>query len=126
VGGYIETNGIGRGMWDLVSKKFNKLREWNTTQDNKTEMVRKLIADIESLNIELPSIDLCPELHQQMGAYTYRLSGNGKLTFTHPNGGKDDFVDSLLLANYSRVRFLERKPITVIGTQTVKPTWSYK
>jgi len=126
VGGYIETNGIGRGMWDLVSKKFNKLKEWNTTQDNKTEMVRKLIADIESLNIELPSIDLCPELHQQMGAYTYRLSGNGKLTFTHPNGGKDDFVDSLLLANYSRVRFLERKPITVIGTQTVKPTWSYK
>jgi hypothetical protein len=126
VGGYIETNGIGRGMWDLVSKKFPKLKEWNTTQDNKTEMVRKLIADIESMNIELPSIDLCPELHQQMGAYTYKLSGNGKLTFSHPNGGKDDFVDSLLLANYSRVRFLERKPITVVGTQTVRPTWSYK
>jgi len=126
VGGYIETNGIGRGMWDLVSKRFNKLKEWNTTQDNKTEMVRKLIADIESLNIELPSIDLCPELHQQMGAYTYKLSGNGKLTFSHPSGGKDDFVDSLMLANYSRVKFLERKPISIINANTVRPTWSYK
>lgn len=126
VGGNVETNGIGRGMWDLINKKFPKLKEFNTTQDNKTEMVRKLISDIESLNIELPSIDLCPELHQELSAYTYKLSGNGKLTFGHPTGGHDDFVDSLLLANYSRVRFLERKPITVIQAQTVKPTWSYK
>ena len=126
VGGYIETNGIGRAMYDLLRKKFPKVKEFNTTQDNKTEMVRKLIADIESLNIELPSIDLAPELHQEMSAYTYKMSGNGKLTFTHPNGGHDDWVDSLMLANFSRVRFLERKPITVVNAQTVKPTWSYK
>ena len=126
VGGYVETNGIGRAMYDLLKKKFPRIKEWNTTQDNKTEMVRKLIADIESMNIELPSIDLAPELHNEMAAYTYKLSGNGKLTFSHPNGGHDDYVDSLMLANYSRTSFLERKPITVIGTQTVRPTWSYK
>jgi len=126
VGGYVETNGIGRAMYDLLKKKFPKIKEWNTTQDNKTEMVRKLIGDIESLNIEIPSIDLCPELHQEMSSYTYKLSGNGKLTFSHPNGGHDDYVDSLMLANFSRTSFLQRKPITVIGTQTVRPTWSYK
>lgn len=126
VGGYIETNGIGRAMWDLMRKKFPKIREWNTTQDNKTELVRKLIADIESMNIELPSIDLCPELHSELSSYTYKMSGNGKLSFGHPNGGHDDFVDSLMLANYSRVRFLERKPITVVQAKTLKPTWSYK
>ncbi len=126
VGGYVETNGIGRAMFDLLKKKFPKIKEWNTTQDNKTEMVRKLIADIESMNIEIPSIDLCPELHHEMSSYTYKLSGNGKLTFSHPNGGHDDYVDSLMLANFSRTSFLERKPITVVGTQTVRPTWSYK
>ena len=126
VGGYVETNGIGRAMYDLLKKKFLKIKEWNTTQDNKTEMVRKLIGDIESLNIEIPSIDLCPELHQEMSSYTYKLSGNGKLTFSHPNGGHDDYVDSLMLANFSRTSFLQRKPITVVGTQTVRPTWSYK
>jgi hypothetical protein len=126
VGGYVETNGIGRAMYDLLKKKFPKIKEWNTTQDNKTEMVRKLIGDIESMNIEIPSIDLCPELHQEMSSYTYKLSGNGKLTFSHPNGGHDDYVDSLMLANFSRTSFLQRKPITVVGTQTVRPTWSYK
>lgn len=126
VGGYVETNGIGRAMYDLLKKKFPKIKEWNTTQDNKTEMVRKLIGDIESMNIEIPSIDLCPELHQEMSSYTYKLSGNGKLTFSHPNGGHDDYVDSLMLANFSRTSFLQRKPVTVVGTQTVRPTWSYK
>ena len=113
VGGYIETNGVGRGMHDIVSKEYTKLKPFTTTQNNKTEMVRKLISDIESLNIELPTQELCPELHNEFGTYTYKLSANGKLSFTHANGGHDDFIDSLMLANYSRVQFMHRRPMQV-------------
>jgi hypothetical protein len=121
VGGYIETNGIGRGMYDLVGPKFRKVKEFNTTQDNKTEMVRKLISDIETMTIELPTMDLCPELHSEFGSYTYKMSQNGKLSFGHSNGAHDDYIDSLMMANYSRVKFMDRKPITI---RTIKPSWS--
>jgi len=72
------------------------------------EMVRKLIGDIESLNIELPTVDLLPELHQEFTSYTYKMSNNGKLTFTHLPGQHDDFIDSLMLSNFSRVQFIKR------------------
>ena len=121
VGGYIETNGVGRGTADLIIPKFRKVREFNTNQDNKTEMVRKLIADIESLTVDLPSIDLCPQLHRELADYTYKLSPNGKLSFTHPSGGHDDFVDSLLLANYSRVQFLKKNPIRITSINRLTP-----
>ena len=124
VGGYIETNGVGRGMADLIIPNFRKIKEFNTTQDNKTEMVRKLIGDIESFSIELPTADLCPELHEEMAAYTYKLSTNGKLTFSHPNGGHDDFLDSLMLANYSRISFMEKKPIRIMGINRVTPKFT--
>lgn len=123
VGGYIESNGIGRGMYDLIGPKFRKVKSFHTSQDNKTEMVRKLINDIETQTIELPTIDLCPELHSEFGSYTYKLSPTGKLSFTHASGAHDDFIDSLMLANYSRVKFVERRPITVGSIKRVNATF---
>ena len=123
-GGYIETNGVGRGMYDLVTARYRKIKPFNTTQDNKTEMVRKLIGDIESMNIELPSIELCPELHREFGTYTYKMSANGKLSFTHMAGAHDDYIDSLMLANYSRIQFMHRRPITIrTGGSAIKPSF---
>lgn len=122
VGGYIETNGIGRAMFDLISPNYKRVKPFNTTQDNKTEMVRKLIGDIESMSIELPTIELCPELHNEFSTYTYKMSANGKLSFTHMPGTHDDFIDSLMLANYARVQFMERRPMRVskAGTASVR------
>jgi len=102
---------------------FKRVKEFNTTQDSKTEMVRKLIADIESLTVELPTIDLCPELHTEFSTYTYKLSPTGKLSFSHIPGGHDDYVDSLMLANYSRIQFMAKKPITISNIKSVRPTF---
>jgi hypothetical protein len=121
VGGYIETNGVGRGMFDLVKPRYRSIRAFNTTQDNKTEMVRKLISDIEDLTIELPTIDLCPQLHKEFGSYTYKLSANGKLSFTHSPGMKDDHIDSLLLANYSRIQFVKQRNIKIRSSNGIRP-----
>jgi len=119
VGGYIEVNGIGRATYDLLSKKYKKVRPFTTTQDSKTEMVRKLINDIETLSIELPTERLCPSLHSEFSSYTYKMSPTGKLSFGHRSGHKDDHIDSLMMANYSRVQFIQRKPVRVksIGRQ---------
>lgn len=123
VGGYIETNGVGRGMYDLIGPKFKRVKEFNTSQDSKTELVRKLINDIETMTIELPSIELCPQLHSEFNTYTYKLSQTGKLSFGHSNGAHDDYIDSLMLANYSRVKFMERRPITIRSINNINPSF---
>jgi len=125
VGGYIETNGIGRATYDMIQPKFRKVREFNTNQNNKTDMVRKLISDIETSTIELPTEELCPELHTEFAQFTYKMASNGKLSFGHIPGGHDDHIDAIMLANYSRNQFMERRPMTVGGirrTET-KPVW---
>lgn len=125
IGGYIECNGIGKAMYDLMKPKHRKIREFFMTQDRKTDMVRKLISDIETATIELPSPDLCPQLHSEFSTYTYKLNTNGKLSFSHAPGTHDDYVDSLMLANYSRNQFVNRKPMTVgsISRTNIQPSW---
>lgn len=123
VGGYIESNGIGRATYDLMSPKFRKVKEWFTTIGNKTDLVRKLINDIETQTIELPTQELCPDLHTEFSQYTYKMSPTGKLSFSHSPGGHDDIIDALMLANYSRVQFVDRRPITISNIKSVKPTF---
>lgn len=101
-GGYVESNGIGAAMRDLVIPKNRRIRGFTTTQDSKTQIVRTLISDLESNIIELPTKELEPEVYKELSLYTYKLSNNGKLSFTHQNGLHDDIVDSLMLANKAR------------------------
>jgi hypothetical protein len=102
VGGYIETNGIGKAMFDLVRPKIRRAQPFTTTQDSKTQIVRMLIEDIETQIVELPSKQLNPDLYNELSLYTYKMGANGKLSFTHPNGQHDDLVDALMLANKAR------------------------
>ena len=102
VGGYIETNGIGAAMYDLIRPKYRKVQGFTTTQDSKTALVRTLISDIEEMTVELPSKELNPDLYQEMSLYTYKLGNNGKLSFTHAPGLHDDLLDALMLSNKAR------------------------
>jgi hypothetical protein len=101
-GGYIETNGIGKAMFDLINPRIRKMRPFTTTQDSKTQIVRLLIEDIQNQVVELSSRELEPELYRELSLYTYKLNTNGKLSFSHPAGMNDDIVDSLMLANKAR------------------------
>ena len=101
-GGYVETNGIGKAIYEQVRKSGVKCQPFITTQDSKLIAVRALIQDIENQVLELPSKDLFPHLYNELSAYTYKTSANGKLSFSHPSGFRDDCVDSLWLANHFR------------------------
>lgn len=102
VSGFVETNGIGRGMFELIKREVRETKEFNTTQDNKMTAIRQLMADLDSGAIELPSQNLMPALYDEMSAYTYKYSANGKISFTHPKGFHDDTIDALWLANHAR------------------------
>ena len=64
--------------------------------------VRQLMTDIDSGTLELPNKSFFPHLYNELSAYTFKYSANGKISFTHPNGMKDDCIDSLWMANQAR------------------------
>ena len=121
-GGYIETNGIGKAMFDLIRPKISKFQPFTTTQDSKTTMVRSLIQSIEEQSVELPSKEFYPELYKEMSLYTYKMGSNGKLSFTHPPGHHDDLVDALLMANHARSQ-LKGSSNLYIGRGNLNPTF---
>ena len=120
-GGYVEENGIGAAMRDLVLPRNRRIRGFTTTQDSKTTIVRTLISDLETGIIELPTKELEPEVFKELSLYTYKLSNNGKLSFTHPNGIHDDLVDSLMLANKARNEIRTNKMYISPSRNIVQP-----
>jgi len=122
-GGYVEENGIGAAMRDLVIPKNRRIRGFTTTQDSKTTIVRTLISDLESGIIELPTKELEPQCYKELSLYTYKLSNNGKLSFTHQNGLHDDIVDALMLANKARNEIRSNKMYISPAQKQYKPTF---
>jgi len=115
VGGFCETNGVGLAMFELLKPHLRKLQAFTTTQDSKTEGVRKLIYDIQEGKIEMPSKQLMPELFNEFSAYTYKIAANGNLSFSHPSGIHDDIVDSIMMANLARNKQVFTKSKLYIG-----------
>ena len=101
-GGYVETNGPGQALFELIRGYYRQTKPFTTTQDSKAQAVRKLIQDIENAAIELPSKELMRECYDELSAYTYKVNTNGKLSFSHPSGYHDDIVDSIWMANLAR------------------------
>ena len=101
-GGYIESNGLGAAMCDLIIPKIRKMKKWNMSQDSKMKIVRGMIEDLENGVIELPSKQLEPQCYREFSLYTYKISPNGKVSFLHSSGEFDDIVDSICMANYAR------------------------
>ena len=115
-GGYVETNGVGRSLYEAINSKNYRAKAFTTTQDSKTQGVRSLMQDIEDGVLELPSKELMPEVYNELSIYTYKISANGKLSFSHPSGMNDDIVDSLWLANLARTQLAFSKGSLYVGS----------
>ena len=114
-GGYTERNGVGEVIFELIRSEGIRVTGFVTTQESKTRGVRKLIGDIEEGNIMLPSKQLMPECYNELSSFTYKISANGGISFTHPSGFHDDIVDSLWLANLARNEIIGKRSSLYVG-----------
>jgi len=115
LGGYVESNSIGRPMFELIKSEIRKTQDFYTTNETKNQGIRNLIYKIQNGELELPDEKLFPHLKQELQAYTYKVNANGLITFNAPNGLHDDCIISLMLANEAREKIALRKSSLYVG-----------
>ena len=101
-GGYVEVNGPGLPVFEMLRKEIRKIRDWTTNNSNKAEGIRNLIYDIQEGSLELPSKEFFPHVYNELNAYSYKIGPTGTMTFNAPSGLFDDCVMSLMLANEAK------------------------
>jgi hypothetical protein len=119
--GYCEINGPGLPVYEVIHSHIKRIRPFTTTSDTKTSGIRRLIYDIQAGGVELPSKQLFSHLYNELTAYTYKISPNGTMTFSHPPGLHDDCVMSLMLANEARNNVFTKSKIYVGGSKSLNP-----
>lgn len=123
---YVEKNGIGQGLLDILTSKGCNCIAFNTTSNNKKEMVDNLAVRINKGEIQLPTRELCYELSQELSAFHGKV--DGKKTTYEGYDEHDDYVMSLLIANWARrniqvdIRFTSQK----VNDSEVLDTWLQK
>jgi hypothetical protein len=116
-GGYVEINGPGQPVFELLHSQEKKLRSYVTTNESKAQGIRTLIYDIQEQKLELPSKELFPHLYTELNAFTYKINATGTISFSAPNGLNDDCVMSLMLANEARTKLAFSSSKLYIGNK---------
>lgn len=98
VGLYAETNGVGQATFDYLVQAFPKADPFNMSQSSKEELVTLTRSYLQQGDIKIPTQALYPDLFNQLSDYTMRISDNGRFSYSHPKGGKDDEVDAFMMA----------------------------
>jgi len=124
-GGYVEINGHGRPVFEVLHSHERKLKEWTTTNSNKAEGIRGLIYDIQEQVLQLPSKQLFPALYDELNAFTYKINATGLVTFNAPSGYFDDCIISLMLANEARKKMFTSSKIHIGGRVQTKPQFNF-
>ena len=99
----VESNGAGDVIFESVKKQFSRAEPLFQTHKTKEMIIRRLMLDIEDVNLELPSVNLFPYLHDELEIFQYEVTPSGTIKYGHPSGMHDDTVMALAMANHSRV-----------------------
>lgn len=112
-GVYIETNGIGESMYQLIKPRVPNVKPYVMTNESKQQGIQQLILGIQEQTFEFPSKELMPEFYDEFAAFTYKQLGTGRLQFGAPSGYHDDVVIATMLANEARTKMAVKKQIYI-------------
>ena len=106
----IDENAVGGGVVDFASMNLGRvIVPVSFTTKSKSQMYRKLKADLERADVQVPDASVFESEHAQrlrdeVCNLQYDYTANGHLKVGHAPGGRDDYADALALANWIRTR----------------------
>ncbi len=107
--GVVECNGLGQGLFDIMTLVYPAVEKYWMTNESKQDIVTKMITSLASGNLQLPTAELCPKLDNEMSTYIVKRTQTNKLAYSHDDGLHDDYVDSFMMANWCRLTMLGPK-----------------
>jgi hypothetical protein len=110
---YVESNGVGDPLVEMIKKQYKLTHPFITTNSSKENMIRRLISDIADMNLELPSVNLFEPLYKELHAFQYKYLPSGKISYQAMSGMHDDCVMSLAICNWNRVTNPIRKKLII-------------
>lgn len=103
--GYVEKNGIGKGLCDIMKKDGIDVTPLNTTNESKQNWITNVLILLNKMDLKLPSDKLCPQLENEMSCFGGTRLPSGLIKYEGEDGVHDDYVMSLLMAVEARRKF---------------------
>jgi len=104
--GFGECNGLGLGLVEDLQDRGCKISKFWMSNESKGDIVENTLRDMANGFCTFPTVDLCSKLDNQMSTYEVSRTLTGKLSYAHGKGLHDDYVDSYMIANWARYKFL--------------------
>jgi hypothetical protein len=122
--GYGEVNGLGLGLCELLQDSGCQLTKFWSDNASKQIIISQFLTALSSKSIELPTIEICPKLDNELSTFIVKRTPTGNLQYSHDLGLHDDTVISLLLANHARLEMIS-PAFSVYQNQNTVPNIPY-
>ena len=110
---FVEANGVGDPIYEMIKRKWKNTSPFITTNQSKENIIRRLITDIADGILELPSPNLFPPLYKELQMFQYKYLPSGKISYEAMSGAHDDTVMSLSICNWNRIQNPHKKNLYV-------------
>ena len=110
---FVEANGVGDPVFEMIKKKYKNTEAFITSNQSKENIIRRLISDIADGALELPSPNLFQPLYQELQMFQYKYLPSGKVQYAAMSGANDDCVMSLAICNWNRIQNPSQKKIYI-------------
>jgi hypothetical protein len=93
-----DTTGVGDPIYEALDRAGLDIEPYPFTAQSKSQLIENLVMMLEQRQLELPRVEVFPELIEELEAFEYSVSEQGHTRTSAPSGQHDDCVMSLALA----------------------------
>jgi len=98
---YVETNGIGNGIYDYIAKLHKSVNPFVTSNDSKQEIIEDIIYAFQNGELKIPHKDFFPFYMDELSDFGFTYSPKTRKVIYNSVTGHDDTVMSLAIAYHA-------------------------
>jgi hypothetical protein len=97
----VDSTGAGEPIYETLLEAGCRVDPYTFTQASKAALINNLALMLEKREIELPTVQIAPELIDELEAFQYSVTDSGTVRSGAPSGWHDDCVISLALGAWA-------------------------